>query len=80
MIAPEMQKASEQARRTLAVLSPDFLASTFTQAEWAAAFKEDPAGEKRTLIPVRVRACEPSVARGAGARERTTKCYETFFG
>ena len=33
-----MQQAAEQAERTIAVLSPDFLASRFTAPEWAAAF------------------------------------------
>ena len=33
-----MQQAAEQAERTIAVLSPDLLASRFTAPEWAAAF------------------------------------------
>ena len=55
----EMQKAASQCDRTIAVLSPDYLASMFTQAEWAVAFSVDPSGSKRKLIPVRVRMCEP---------------------
>ena len=55
----DMQRAAAQADRTLAVLSPDFLASAFTQPEWAAAFVQDPTGEKGILVPVRVRACDP---------------------
>lgn len=54
----EMQKATENTERTLAVLSPDFLTSRFTQPEWAAAFAQDPTGEKGLLIPVRVRECD----------------------
>jgi tetratricopeptide (TPR) repeat protein len=54
----EMQKAASEAERTIAVLSPDYLASRFTQPEWAAAFAQDPTGEKRLLIPVRVRECD----------------------
>ena len=50
-----MHEAAAKAERTVAVLSPDFLASKFTQAEWAAAFAQDPTGEKVTLVPVRVR-------------------------
>ncbi|MBV5337400.1 MAG: toll/interleukin-1 receptor domain-containing protein, partial [Deltaproteobacteria bacterium] len=43
---------------TLAVLSPDFLKSAYTQPEWAAAFAQDPTGRKSVLVPVRVRECE----------------------
>jgi hypothetical protein len=54
----EMQRAAEQAVRTIAVLSPDYLQALYTQPEWAAAIARDPTGEKRTLLPVRVRECE----------------------
>ena len=54
-----MQQAAEQAERTIAVLSPDFLASRFTAPEWAAAFARDPTGALGLLLPVRVRECEP---------------------
>ncbi len=54
----EMDDATS-ARRTIAVLSPAFMASSFCRAEWAAAFREDPEGRERRLVPVRVRACEP---------------------
>jgi TIR domain len=50
-----MQQAAEQAERTIAVLSPDFLASRFTAPEWEAAFANDPAGALGLLLPVRVR-------------------------
>jgi hypothetical protein len=52
----EMQKATTKTQRTIAVLSPDYLKSLYVQAEWAAAF--DPTGDKKTLIPVRVRECD----------------------
>lgn len=55
----EMQRAASEAERTLMVLSPAFLASHFTAAEWAAAFAQDPTGARRKLIPVRVAACRP---------------------
>ena len=55
----EMDKAAKLASRTIAVLSPDYLTSQFTQPEWAAAFAQDPTGEKGILVPVRVRECEP---------------------
>lgn len=54
----EMQKASKEADRTIALLSPDYLKSKFTQPEWAAAFAKDPTGEKGLLVPIRVRECE----------------------
>ncbi len=53
-----MQKAAEEAERTIAILSPAFLKALYTQPEWAAAFAQDPTGEKGTLLPVRVRECE----------------------
>lgn len=53
----EMHKASSQAKRTLAVFSPDYLDALYTQPEWAAAFAQDPTGEKGLLIPVRVAEC-----------------------
>jgi hypothetical protein len=53
----EMQRAAASARRTLAVLSPDYLASHFAAPEWAAAFAQDPEGAERKLVPVRVRDC-----------------------
>lgn len=56
----DMQRAIEGSRRTLLVLSPDFLKSKFTAPEWAAAFARDPTGSASLLLPVRVRACQPS--------------------
>src|SRR6202030_2215507 len=38
----EMQKATAGAKRTIVVLSEDFLKAKFTQPEWAAAFAQDP--------------------------------------
>jgi hypothetical protein len=54
----EMDKAHQQSRRTIAVLSPDYLASRFTAPEWAARFAQDATSEHDRLIPVRVRPCE----------------------
>jgi hypothetical protein len=55
----EMHRALMECNKTIAVLSPDWLASVFTQPEWAAAFALDPTGTDRKLIPVRVRVCDP---------------------
>jgi hypothetical protein len=54
----DMQHAMAESERTIAVLSPDYLASRFTAPEWAAAFAQDPTGKKGLLLPVRVRDCE----------------------
>jgi hypothetical protein len=54
----DMQKAAAEAQRTITVLSPDYLNALYTQPEWAAAFAKDPTGEKRMLLPVRVRECD----------------------
>src|SRR6185369_4089494 len=55
----DMQRAAEQSRRTLIVLTPDYLSSVYTQPEWAAAFARDPTGQHRLIVPVRVQPCEP---------------------
>lgn len=55
----EMQKAAASTSRTIAVLSPDYLRSTFVKPEWAAAVAQDPEGLQRKLVPVMVRDCTP---------------------
>jgi tetratricopeptide (TPR) repeat protein len=54
----EMQQAVMEAERTIAVLSPDHLTALYTQSEWAAAFVQDPTGEKGTFLPICVRKCD----------------------
>jgi tetratricopeptide (TPR) repeat protein len=54
----EMQKATKEAERTIAVLSPDYLNALYTQPEWAAAFSDDPTGSQKKLLPIRVRECQ----------------------
>jgi len=54
----EMQNATTQCRKTIVVLSPNFLKAQFTQPEWAAAFAQDPTGEKGKIIPIRVLPCD----------------------
>lgn len=53
----EMQQAAVDADRTIVVLSPSYIASNFTQPEWAAAFAADPRGHDARVIPVRVEPC-----------------------
>ncbi len=53
-----MDEAAKQTRSTIAILSPAYLNSRFTQPEWAAAFARDPKGREKRLIPVRVGDCD----------------------
>ena len=55
----EIDKTSRTAQRTIAVLSPSYLDSLYDSPEWAFAFLQDPKGRLRTLLPVRVRECQP---------------------
>jgi len=54
----KMEQATKGTRRTIAVLSPDYINAAYTQSEWAAAFVEDPRGREHKLIPIRVRECK----------------------
>src|SRR3954453_22384356 len=54
----EMDRAHKETRRTIAILSPDYLTSKFTAPEWAARFAQDATSEHDLLIPVRVRPCD----------------------
>src|SRR3954447_16822003 len=54
-----MHEATSHARRTIAVLSPAYFASRFSEAEWRVAFAKDPSGEEGLLVPVRVQPCQP---------------------
>ena len=55
----QMHQAVEEAKRTIAVLSPAYLGSAFGGAEWQAVFAKDPTGEHGLLLPVRVENVEP---------------------
>ncbi len=54
-----MHQAIERSSRTIAVLSPGYLASAFATSEWQAVFTKDPTGEHGLLLPVRVVPCQP---------------------
>lgn len=56
--AASMHQALLAADRLLLVLSPEYLQSPFTTAEWTAAFLADPVGQQRKLIGVRIREFE----------------------
>jgi len=55
----KMQEAVQQAERTIAVLSTNYLEALYTYPEWQAAFQQDPRGEKGILVPVRIQECKP---------------------
>jgi TIR domain len=55
-----MDDGLKEADRLITILSPEFLRSGFTKAEWTAVFAKDPDGEKGLLLPVRVRECDLS--------------------
>lgn len=55
----EMHEAVKACKRLILVLSPDYLAAKFPQAEWSAALAKDPTGAGSTLVGVRVRDCHP---------------------
>ncbi|WP_182905225.1 toll/interleukin-1 receptor domain-containing protein [Microbispora sp. H13382] len=53
-----MDKALSGCRHVLGVLSPHYLSSIFTQAEWTAAYRQTLLGKERGFIPVRVAECD----------------------
>ena len=55
----KMHEAVQEAERTIAVLSTNYVEALYTYPEWEAAFKQDPRGEKGILVPVRIQECKP---------------------
>lgn len=53
-----MDEAIKQAKRIIAVFSPDYFLAQYTTPEWTAVFAQDPSGKKGLLIPIKVRAIE----------------------
>jgi tetratricopeptide (TPR) repeat protein len=54
----QMKLAEDRASHFIALLSPQYLAKPFTLSELYSAVADDPIGENRLLIPVRVVPCE----------------------
>ena len=54
-----MDRGMQQADRTIAVLSPAYLTSVYGKLELHAAYRADPEGLRRKLLPVRVTPCTP---------------------
>lgn len=55
----EMNRAVLGARRTIAVLSRNYMKSLHGEAEWRVAYEADPSGELGALVPVRVDDVQP---------------------
>jgi hypothetical protein len=55
-----MDQAAQSTRHVVLVLSPAYLRSEMAEAEWRPAFKADPSGTQRRLLPVRVEEVEPA--------------------
>jgi hypothetical protein len=53
-----MREGLARAERMLSIVSADYLKSVYGQVEWEAAYRSDPHGSARRLIPVRVQDCE----------------------
>jgi hypothetical protein len=53
----EMHRVAQDAARTVAVLSTAYLASAYAEAEWQAAWKDDPSGQSRKLLVFRIEDC-----------------------
>lgn len=54
-----MHQATKDTKRTIAVLSQEYLKSLMAQPEWAASLVTDPTGAQKRLVPVRVGECTP---------------------
>ena len=55
-----MNDALSECRQTLGVMSPSYLASAYTTAEWTAAYRQALAGRSRAFVPVKVVECDPA--------------------
>ncbi len=53
-----MQEGVTRAERTVAVVSRAYLGSVYGRSEWLAAWRADPTGQERKLLPVRVEDCD----------------------
>jgi TIR domain len=60
-----MDRALATCRHTLGVLSPNYLASVFTRAEWTAAYRQTLIGKPRAFIGVRIADCDLTPLLGA---------------
>eukprot|EP01133_Synstelium_polycarpum_P023909 gene23909-28677_t len=56
--AIEMDRAMAGSERTIAVLSPNYLAAHYVHPEWTDKFADDPEGLRRLLVPIMVEPCD----------------------
>jgi formylglycine-generating enzyme required for sulfatase activity len=56
----DIHRALQETQCTLLLLSPDFLRSPYTEAEWTASWALDPTSREGRLWPVMVRDCRPA--------------------
>jgi len=54
----QVRQALAHCDQVIMLLTPRYLMSEFTAAEWSAAFARDPTGERGLLLPVRVERCD----------------------
>jgi hypothetical protein len=54
-----LHEAVRLSARTLAVISPAYLRGEGVLTEWGAAWRADPLGLRRSLLPIRVEECAP---------------------
>ncbi|WP_411075209.1 toll/interleukin-1 receptor domain-containing protein [Streptomyces sp. cmx-4-7] len=54
----DMDDALRSARRIILILTPAFLESGMTKAEWTTVFRKDPDGSRRLIVPVMVKPTE----------------------
>jgi predicted nucleotide-binding protein len=76
-----MEQAVDNSRHTLIVLTPDWVASEWTEFESLLAGTSDPAGRRRKIIPLMLKQCEPPsrIAMLTWADFRDPQQYETQF-
>ncbi|MFD6613169.1 toll/interleukin-1 receptor domain-containing protein [Micromonospora chalcea] len=53
----EMHRATQASKRTIAVLSDAYLRSSYAEAEWQEAWRNDPGGAERKLLVLRIEDC-----------------------
>ncbi|WP_071587929.1 toll/interleukin-1 receptor domain-containing protein [Pseudofrankia inefficax] len=58
-VVGRLQHALRGTRRTIALLSDDFVLSAEAQRHWGPVWLADPVGSHRTLIPIRISSCDP---------------------
>ncbi|MCM3887447.1 FxSxx-COOH system tetratricopeptide repeat protein [Frankia sp. R82] len=56
-VVTEMHWGTQRAVRTVAVLSAAYLSSAYAEAEWQAAWADDPTGQDRKLLVFRIEDC-----------------------